>query len=295
MDELLEQLALDPWGRLVLHYVATSGLWNCYLFLLVAARLTGALILAPCLITNPIPLLVRIVLVILLSLIVVPTLPTANHAGSDVTQISHETRPPIPLPATIADLVCAFCTEIVLGGLFGAGMIAVFSGLRLAGEWLDRHSGLGMASVLNPEWMAGVSASASLSLWLGIVAFLLIEPSGGKFTIVQSLTQSFQGIPVGSAISPSSGLQFFNGLVQESLVLGLRISMPLIATMMLVDVTLAFAGRGGPDPISSSYQGLRLGIGLFVLAMTLTTIPDAIATTAESVVQWISATLLVSR
>ena len=107
MDEILEQMALDPWGRLILHHVATSGLWNCYLFLLVAGRLIGVLIVAPCLIATAIPLLVRIVLVVLLSLIIVPTLSTDRIAANDVTQVSHESSPPIPLPANAGDLVGA--------------------------------------------------------------------------------------------------------------------------------------------------------------------------------------------
>ena len=180
-------------------------------------------------------------------------------------------------------------TEVGLGGLFGTGLIAVFGGLRLAGEWLDRHCGLGMGTVLNPEWMSGESACGSLTLWLGIVAFLLIEPMGGQYVLLQSLLQSFHAIPVGSASWSTSGIQLLNGLAQESLILGLRISMPLIATMMLVDVTLAFAGRGTPVSISSSCQSLRLGVGLFVLALTMTNVPDALAMTMVSILQWFGA------
>lgn len=289
MDEILEQIALDPWGRLVLHHVATCGLRNCYLFLLVSARLSGVLIVAPCLITINVPLPARIALVVLLSLIVAPTLSTVGTEGDAVVQASHQALPSIPLPATTADLACVICTEIGLGGVFGTGLIAVFCGLRLAGEWLDRHCGLGMGTVMNPAWMAGESACGSMTLWLGIVAFLLIEPVGGQLMVLRAMLHSFDAVPVGAS-SSISGTQLLNGLVQESIVLGLRISMPLVATMILVDLAFAIAGRNTTIAVSSSCYAIRLGVGLFVLAMTMTTIPDAIAMTLETAIQWLQAT-----
>ena len=56
MNELLEQLAIDPWGHLVLQHVATGGLSGVYLlFAQVAARLSGLFILAPYFMANAIP------------------------------------------------------------------------------------------------------------------------------------------------------------------------------------------------------------------------------------------------
>ena len=128
--------------------------------------------------------------------------------------------------------------------MFGIGLIAVFSGLKLAGEWLDRHGGLGLGTVFNPEWSAGESACGSLVQLLGIAAFLLMEPLGGQWRLLQSLVQSFHTIPVGSGTWSMSAVELVSSVVQQSLLLGIRVAMPLVATMTLVDMALAFASRG---------------------------------------------------
>ena len=172
-----------------------------------------------------------------------------------------------------------------LGAFLGIGVIAVLSGLRLGGEWLDRHSGLGLGSVFNPEWTSGESACGSLVLLLGVAAFLSIEPIGGEWLLLRSLVESFHAIPVGSADCSMAPVELLSGVMQQSVVLGLRVAMPLVATMMLVDMTLAFAGRSSPHLLSSASLAMRAGVGLIVLALTMTTVPEVIATTMMSVLQ----------
>ena len=46
MNGLLEQLTADPWGRLMLQYLASGGLHSGFLLLLVVARLTGMFVIA---------------------------------------------------------------------------------------------------------------------------------------------------------------------------------------------------------------------------------------------------------
>ena len=287
IDPLLEQLAADPVGRLVLHYVAERGMWNCYLFLLVAARLAGVFVLAPHFSTNSVPLLARAMLVVLLSLIIAPTLSTGRTSARDVAQVSHESPASKALPTTPTDLACVIGVEVGLGGLLGIGAIAVFSGLRLGGEFLDRHSGLGLGALFNPEFRGGESACGSLAQWMGIAAVLLIEPLGGRCLLLQSLMQSFHAIPVGSASWSMTAIELLNGLVQQSMVLGLRIAMPLIASMMLVDITFAFASRG-TSVLGAPSIALRSAVGMVVLALTVTAIPEVIATTMISVLQLFS-------
>lgn len=284
MDALLQQLDTDPVGRLALRYVLQYGVANCVLFLLVAARLTGVLVLAPLFTANCIPVMVRGLLVVLVSLVVTPVLSAGHVAAGEIALASHVSGTAIPIPANITDFVCQIGCEVGFGTLLGVGVMAVFSGLRLAGELLDRHSGLGLAAMFNPEMGSGESAAGSVVHWMGIVAFLLIEPLGGQGLLLQSLLRSFHAIPVGSAVEASSLLDLLNGLVQQSLLLGLRLAMPLVAAMMLVDLTLSLASRGLPN-LTSPLMVARTAVGLFVLGLTVTAIPDAIATTAVSVLQ----------
>ncbi len=291
MDELLQQLTTDPWGRLALQYLATGGMGNVFTFLLVSARLAGVFVVAPLFITSGIPLAARIALVVMLSLIIAPTLSAAVADHSHITVAAYETASSHILSTTLSDFACVLGSEVGLGAIFGIGLLAIFSGLKLGAEWLDRHTGLGMGTVFNPDWSAGQSACGSLVQLFGIAAVLLLEPIGGQWLLLQSLIQSFQAIPVGSAIWSTSAVELMSGIVQQSLILGLRIAMPLVATMTLVDVALAFASRGGPQPLSSAYLAIRLGVGLIVLALTMTTIPEVMSTTLISILRLASGNL----
>ena len=154
--------------------------------------------------------------------------------------------------------------------------------MKLAGEWLDRHSGLGLGTVLNPDWSAGERVLGQLIPLLGLAVFLLIEPRGGQWLLLRSLADSFQQIPPGSGMSSVASLDVFHRLIPLSLVLGIRIAIPLVITMLAVDLTLAFASRNSPLAVSSAALAMKVGTGMTVLVLALTASPDVIATTIWS-------------
>jgi flagellar biosynthesis protein FliR len=281
MNELLEQFAADPWGRLVLQHLSSGGIQGCFLFLLVAARLFGVFIVAPSGLRIPVPFTLRIVLVILLSMIIAPTLFGTHEHDADVTQASYSLTKALLVPDSMMDFVCFVASEIGLGSLLGVGVIAVFSGLWLGGEWLDRSSGLGLGRVLNPDWSDGDQACSRLAIMQAIAVFLLMEPVSGQWILLRSLVESFVTIPIGTA-SWSRSVDLLNGLVQHSMILGIRISIPLVVTMLMFDITLAFASRNTPVTISSAATIVRAGVGIALLALTLTAIPEVIAVTVLS-------------
>jgi flagellar biosynthetic protein FliR len=289
MDDLLESLASDPLGRLVIHHVAAHGLWNCFVFLLVAARLSGILLLAPLALPKAPTVFVRLLLVVMLSLVIAPTLAAEFDGNKALQQVSETNAPRLILPTTLPDLVCLIAMETGIGALLGVGLIAVFSGLRLAGELIDRHSGLGIVSAEDGEWLSADSAGSSVAMILGLAAILLLEPTGGHYVILRTLVHSFHTVPVGTASDLAGAVQLLSGLVQESLLLGIRISLPLIAMMLLIDVAIAFAGRGTSQAFGSVCLVVRTGIGIGVLAITMTNVPEVIATTLVSVQQTIGA------
>jgi flagellar biosynthetic protein FliR len=286
MNELLEQLATDPWGRLVLHYMVTGGVTNSYVCLLVAMRLTGVFVLAPIGTANVIPLFIRSGLVVLLSLVIAPTLCERESGSGEIRLIAHKSAA-FSLPETVADLACQLAREIGLGALLGVGVLAVLGGLRLGGEWLDRHGGLGPGGVLNPDWSGGASAGGSLVQMAGIAAFLLNAPMGGQSLVLQTIVQSFHALPVGVESWDLPLTDLVCGIVQQSLVLGLRVAMPLLVTMLLVDVTLAFITRNNAQLLSSPSLAIRAAIGVIVLGLTVTALPDIVMTTVASVIHFL--------
>lgn len=275
MDGLIDEFLADPLGRLALYFSFAGGLGRLYLFLLVASRLSGLLLVSPTLCAISLPWIVRITLVILLSLVVTPALATNAHLEFGIVQVSDSSRSEA-IPENLVGLSIAILREMGLGTLFGIGLIAIFSGLKLGAEWIERHTGLAVASTLNPDWQGSGRVTQSLVLYFGLAGLLLIEPLGSDWHLIRILLQSFRSVPVGSSTWTVSSFELVNSAIQQSLLLGIRVAMPIVATMMLVDTAIAFASRGTSSAETTALLAVRSFVGLIVLALTATGIPEAV-------------------
>ena len=229
-------------------------------------------------------------LILLLTLVVVPTLPLAREAVQPVRLVGHEdadsassviqtgsaVRDAIASPV---DFVAALLCELGLGAVMGLGLAVVLSGLKLGGEWLDRHSGLGMGSVLNPEFLSEGSVSAEMLLLLGIASILLMEPIGGHLLFARTILESFHALPVAEASHWPSLFDLVVSLMRQSLVLGLRVAMPLVVAMSLIDMTLGFVNRSSRWSLLPALTAVRMAAALLILTATLPGIAEAVSTT----------------
>ena len=281
MNHLLEQFTADPWGRLVIQYLATGGIENCLMSLLVAARLTGLLVIAPALAgTEWASLRIRVGAVMILTMIIAPTIAAQTEAGSiPISKLLPLMNLQTELPI---DLMLLIAGELALGVMLGVGVAAVFSGLRLGGEWIDRHSGLDVGTVMNPDRSGGETATLRMIPLVGIAVVLLMESFGGQWLLLRTLIESFEFLPPGEAVFSGVTMGLINNLVQQSLVLGIRIAIPLVVVMLIVDFTFAFASRNGMYPALTISMAGKATMGIVVLTLTLPAIPNAIATSISS-------------
>ena len=290
MHDFFNQLLRDPWGRLLIQFALDDGLARAGLSLLVVARLAGLLGVGLFLGRTLLTWQVRVGLIVLLTLVVVPTLPLARETVSQVRLVGHEAeavarsvtqagsavRDALTTPV---DFVAALLCELGLGAVLGLGLAIVLSGLKLGGEWLDRHSGLGMGSVLNPEYLSEGSVSAEMLLLLGIASILLMEPVGGHLLFARTILESFHALPVAEASHWPSLFDLLGALLRQSLVLGLRVAMPLVVAMSLIDMTLGFVSRSSRWSLLPALTALRMAAALLILVATLPGIAEAVTTT----------------
>ena len=303
MDALFQQLFDDPWARLLLRHAAGEGLARAGLFVLVAARLAGLLGVGVFLGRTLLTWQVRIGLIVLLTLVVAPTLPLAHEATEQVRLGADQTAGWALLPVrfsvfkpdgqecpsyieaaparwmtTPIDFALALLCEIGLGAVLGLGVAVVLSGLKLGGEWLDRHSGFGMGSVLNPELLSEGSASAEMLLLFGIATILLMEPGGGHLLFTRTILETFRSLPVGMSGHSPSLIELLGSLMRQSLILGLRVAMPMVVAMSLIDMTLGFADRSSRWSLLPAAYAVRTAAALLILAATWPGIAEAVTT-----------------
>ena len=258
-----------PWideasGSLLTQWVTGEGLAQATVFLLVGARLAGFFCIGPFLGRTIVSWPVRMGLVVLLTLIVAPGLSASN---------------PLSDPTSTSQLILALVCDAGIGAALGLSVAIFLTGFRLGGEWLDRHSGLGIGSVLNPEYSSGGSAPAELLSLFCVAVLLVLQPVNGHLLVVRFILDSFHTLPVGMMHLPGSAWDLVQAIVQQSLILGLRVAMPFVVAMSLFDLTVSWIRRSSRWELTSVAQAMRVGAGLLILAATFPGIQEAAAST----------------
>lgn len=287
-------LELQSWLESIpyelLEAVTGNGLVRSVIFLMVATRLTGFFLAWPLIERGLLPWPVKVGLVVLLTLIVTPGIELAPEADQQIQAVSHQaqsepsslmsptaTSGELSPGAMVAGMICNAAVGISL-----ALSIAVFlSGLKLAGEWIDRHSGLGMGQVLNPDHSSGDSGSAKLISLFCIGVILTAMPMNGHLHLVRLILNSFRAIPVELTRLPDPLSSLLIAMMQQSLILGLRIAVPFVVAMSLLDLTLGWIRRSSRWELASIAFTIRAGTSLLVLAATLPGIQEAVMSSVQ--------------
>ncbi len=220
-------------------------------FWLVFGRLLGLCASAPFFSHQAVPLPVRVLLALALSLVIFPLAP----------------RPSLPYPSLLA-FALAFLGELALGLGLGFLVALVLSAVQMAGQILDYELGFGFSGVLDP---AHGGFGSPLPTFLYLWALLLVLVSGGDAVLIQALHDSFREIPPGSLIPwealPALGLEEASRAFSTAL----RLSFPVLAALFLVNLLLLFVGRALPQAnvfvLSFPLKALA-GLGILVLALS---------------------------
>lgn len=279
MDGPFQHWFEDAFQQLVLRKDLVE---RAFLFVMVAVRLSGFFCVGPLLGQRVVSWPVRIGLVGLLTLIVAPGLPDAAPTSSVVVQTSNEVPAAMPENTSHSDdrsldIVTAVIREAVIGASLGFAVVIFLVGLKLAGEWLDRHSGLGIGSVMNPEYSGGGSAPTELIAMFCLVTMLVMQPVNGHLLVVRLVLDTFHSIPVGVETASFSVLELTQAMLRQAMTLGLRIVMPFVVVMSLLDMTLGFVRRSSRIELAPTAYAFRTAAALLILAATLPGIPESIA------------------
>jgi len=313
MDAWLQQIADDPLGRLALNQALSGALTQFYAFTLVLIRMSGLMVIGPIFGQTTVPVNIRVMLTISLALLMTPLLADRQRQGFDRLDLDGNGRlaaeeiPPgllpryerlraaagvpdgvelsrgnyqvrMQIPDSLGEYLRVVAGELVLGLLLGTGVMAVLSGLQMAGQLIDQQSGLGLGEILNPDLGGSVSLTGQTMFWLGTTVFLLMSPLGGHLQFVRILSETFDTMPVGEAVLTSNVAELLNQLVQQSLLLGLRIAAPVMVMMSLIDLAFGFLSHSVPQ-IDTQAVGLALRalMGTLILTVTIAGVGDVTA------------------
>lgn len=218
--------------------------------LLVSIRLGALFLLTPLFAVARVPIQVRLLFILSLSLVLVASL-----------QVN-----PIETQGGFSDLLQASLHEALLGALLAFGLFAAFGSFLFGGRILDFQMGFGVANLIDPGTNTQSPLIGSVLNLMAVMTFFLLN---GHHMMLRGLAYSLEKIPPGSGLLQMN-MEAIVSMFGLMFIFGIGIVMPAITTLLLLDVGMAFMARTMPQ-VNIFIVGLPLKIfvGLSVLALSL--------------------------
>ena len=214
--------------------------------ILVLTRLSGLAMAAPVVGSRSVPVRVRVLLVLALTLLVAPL----------------QWGTAIDVPKTLPQLALLISHEVLVGLSLGLGLTILLLGVQLAGHLASQMSGLALADALDPNFDTSVPIVSQL---LDVVTVLMFVAMGGHRMIVSALLDSFQGMPPGSAGLSADAWGGLIEILRQSFVLGVRTAAPIIVSLLLSVLVMGLISRTLPQ-----LNILAVGLSLNSMVMLAT-------------------------
>uniref|UniRef100_Q01PP9 Type III secretion system inner membrane R protein n=1 Tax=Solibacter usitatus (strain Ellin6076) TaxID=234267 RepID=Q01PP9_SOLUE len=194
-----------------------------YAFLLVLARVGGALIFVPIPGFRGAPEMVRAVLALGFAMALFGRWPAV-----DAAQVG---------PATLAGWLLS---EAALGLAIGVSVAITLEALMLAAQVLGLQAGYAYASTIDPNTEAD---SGILLVFAQLMSGMLFFAMGLDREILRLFAQSLDRIPAGVYIFSRASAEPLIRLGAILFSVGVRLALPVVALLVMLDVALALLGR----------------------------------------------------
>ncbi|RDU98342.1 flagellar biosynthetic protein FliR [Trinickia dinghuensis] len=233
-------------------FTVTYAQLNVWLtaFLWPFTRIAALIATAPVLGHTSIPARVKIGLAAFIALTVAPALPAMPQA----TVFS-------------ANGVWIMITQFLIGAALGFTMQLVFTAVEMAGMVIGLQMGLGFATFFDPSSNA---SSQVISSFLNMIATLAFLAYNGHLQVMAALIESFQSVPITSAIVGPPGL---NTLVQWGgaiFTAGLLLSLPVVIALLVANLSLGILNRAAPQiGVFQIGFSVTLLVGMLLLMLML--------------------------
>lgn len=203
------------------------GVHTFYSFLLIFARASGMISVAPVLGNRSLPNALKAGLALLLSLATTPLLEPLAKA----------------VPTDILSLILQVMSEALLGLVIGYVARAFFAAVEMAGFLVDTQMGFGFLQLSNPFAEHPASVLGTFQYQLAIVLYLMMN---GHLLLMGSLVDSFRVVVPGGFVPQSGFGMVFVPLLETLLLLCLRIALPALGVLLVLEIAFGLMARMVP-------------------------------------------------
>ena len=227
-------------------------------FLLVFARITAFVFVAPFFSMSNTPRRVRAGFSLLLSILLAQVLTDHN----------------VPSYSTVLGYSILVLKETMTGLIIGLGANICMSIVNFAGKVADMEVGLSMVQLFDPMTKEGTGFMGSFYQYI-LVLIMLITNMHHYF--LRAIVETFSLIPIGGArFSSEKIMTVMIQFMTDFITISFRICLPIVAAMLLLNAILGVLAKTAPQ-VNMFSVGIQIKIivGLGILFLTIGTIPSA--------------------
>ena len=165
--------------------------------------------------------------------------------------------------------------------LYTIGLAVAFltEGFQVAAQAAGVHAGYGFATTIDPTSEAD---SGVLQVIASLFSGILFFSTRMDHQLIRVLAASFVKFPAGSWAPAAASLDGIVGLGSGMLLLGLRLALPVIALLILIDFALALLGRVQQHlQLLSMAFPAKMAAALAILVALAPAVPKLFGTAAE--------------
>ncbi|MGE5676483.1 MAG: flagellar biosynthetic protein FliR [Pseudomonadota bacterium] len=229
------------------------------ILLLVFVRMTSLFVITPVFGRTELPSYLKIGLAFFCSYIIVPLL-------GDI-QVQY---------TTLLGFTVIVVKEFLVGIIIGYVSFIVFSALYFAGMLIDYQMGFGMVNVLDPTMNTQVPLTGN---FIYIFATVLLLAMDGHHILLSALFKSYSILPINGFEFTEAMVNNITTIFSEVFLIGFKISIPVVAAILLSEVALGILNRtvpqmnvfmvGMPFKIALGLLTLYLMLPVFIQVMTV--------------------------
>jgi flagellar biosynthetic protein FliR len=170
---------------------------------------------------------------------------------------------------SVIGLVGLCVKEFMVGLSLSFAVYIIFTIMYLAGQFIDYQIGFSMVSVLDPVSQIQVPITGNM---LNIMVLLIFLRSGALNTFIAAIFRSFEILPLGMGRILNNDFMhnYIIMLIVEYFVLGVQIAIPIIGTILIIDISLGLLVKAAPQMnVFVVGMPIKLLIGLILLYVVI--------------------------
>lgn len=220
------------------------------ILLLVFVRMSSLFVITPVFGRTELPSYLKIGLAFFCSYIIVPLL-------GDV-QVQY---------TNLLGFAAIVVKEFLVGIIIGYVSFLVFSALYFAGMLIDNQTGFGMVNVLDPTMNTQVPLTGN---FIYIFATVLLLAMDGHHILLSALFKSYSILPINGFEFTEAMVNNITTIFSEVFLIGFKISIPVVAAILLSEVALGILNRTVPQMnVFMVGMPLKIALGLLTLYLML--------------------------